>query len=94
MPLKTKKIPNRMCLGCREMKPKKELLRIVKSQDGTISVDITGKKPGRGAYICFNTECLDKAQKGKRIEKEFETSISPEIYLNLRKELNQINDNE
>ncbi|MGE5329115.1 MAG: RNase P modulator RnpM [Deltaproteobacteria bacterium] len=90
--MKTKKIPNRMCIGCREMKPKKELLRIVKSQEGIISIDTTGKKPGRGAYICFNIECLDKAQKGKRIEKEFETAVSLEIYSNLRRELNQIND--
>ncbi|MGE5473837.1 MAG: RNase P modulator RnpM [Ignavibacteriales bacterium] len=91
MPLKTKKIPNRMCLGCREMKPKKELLRIVKSKEGLISIDPSGKKPGRGAYICFNIECLDKAQKAKRIEKEFETSVSPEVYYGLREELNKIN---
>jgi len=94
MPLKTKKIPNRMCLGCRVMNPKKELLRIVKSQDGIISVDNTGKKPGRGAYICFNIECLDKAQKSRRFEKEFKTSISPEVFGGIREELKVINDNQ
>jgi len=94
MPLKTKKIPNRMCLGCREMKPKKELLRIVKSQDGVISVDTTGKKPGRGAYICFDLECLDKTQKSRRLEKEFETKVPPELFESLREELEVINDNQ
>lgn len=80
-----------MCIGCREIKPKKELLRIVKSKDGLISIDPSGKKPGRGAYICFDTECLDKAQKGKRIEKEFEGAVSAEVYSGLREELNKIN---
>lgn len=82
-----KKIPMRRCLGCFESKPKKELIRVVKSADGEISIDKTGKKNGRGAYICYNKECLEKAIKAKRIEKEFETSISDDIYAKLRSDL-------
>ena len=82
----------RMCLGCQEMKPKKELIRIVKNKENEISVDFTGKKPGRGAYICRNVSCFDKARKGKRIEKAFESSISEEIYDILREQLEGKND--
>ena len=64
--MKVKKIPLRMCTGCMEMKPKKELIRVVKSPEGEVSVDLTGKKSGRGAYICKNKECLEKAFKAKR----------------------------
>ena len=70
-----------------ESKPKKELLRIVKTAEGEISFDDTGKKNGRGAYICKSVACLEKAVKGKRLEKEFETSISKEVYDSLRREL-------
>jgi predicted RNA-binding protein YlxR (DUF448 family) len=77
----------RMCLGCQEMKPKKELIRIVKNNENEISVDFTGKKPGRGAYICKNVTCFDKARKGKKIEKAFESSISGDIYDILREQL-------
>ena len=84
-----KKIPMRRCLGCFESKPKKELIRIVKNKDGEISLDNTGKKQGRGAYICCNEECLDKAIKTKRIEKEFEMEISEEIYALLRGDINK-----
>jgi len=87
MQVKKRRIPMRMCLGCQEMKPKKELIRIVKNKENEISVDFTGKKPGRGAYICRNVACFDKARKGKRIEKAFESSISEEIYDILRKQL-------
>ena len=59
--MKTKKIPMRMCLGCGEMKPKRELIRVVKSKEGDISLDLTGKKSGRGAYICKSVECFEKA---------------------------------
>ena len=82
--MKVKKIPLRMCTGCMEMKPKKELIRVVKSQDGDVSVDLTGKKAGRGAYICKNIECLEKAIKSKRLENNFETKIDNEIYESLR----------
>ena len=79
-----KKIPQRTCLGCGEAKPKKELIRIVKQNDGNIFIDKTGKANGRGAYICNNIECLDKAIKSKRLDKSFELEISNEIYESLR----------
>lgn len=84
-----KKIPMRRCLGCFESKPKKELIRIVKNKEGEISLDKTGKKQGRGAYICCSEECLDKAIKTKRIENEFEVKIDEEIYALLRRDINR-----
>ena len=84
---KTKKIPMRMCVGCGEMKPKIELTRIVKTPENDILVDKKGKTNGRGAYICRNTECLNKAIKAKRLERTFETAISEEIYNTLKKDL-------
>ena len=80
-----KKLPLRTCMGCGEQKTKKELIRIVKSKDGKISIDKSGKADGRGAYICDNAECLNKAIKSKRIEKNFELKIPDEIYEELRK---------
>ncbi len=82
--MKVKKIPMRMCNGCMEMKPKKELIRIVKSPTGDISVDLTGKKSGRGAYICKDVECLEKAYKAKRLNKNLESEINAEIYEKLK----------
>lgn len=79
-----KKIQQRTCLGCMQSKNKSELVRIVKQNDGKIFVDKTGKANGRGAYICNNVECLDKAIKSKRLEKNFETKIDNEIYESLR----------
>ena len=76
--MKQKKVPLRMCLGCQEMKPKKELIRIVRDKEGGVSVDFTGKKAGRGAYICRDSACLEKARKGKRLEKAFEAPVSQE----------------
>lgn len=75
-----KKIPMRQCVGCREMKPKKELIRVVKSPQGEISLDFRGKAPGRGAYLCPNGACLKKAIKSKALERGFETPIPAEIY--------------
>lgn len=86
--MKTKKIPMRMCLGCGEMKPKKELVRVVKSKEGEISLDLTGKKAGRGAYICRDAQCLKKARKARRLEKSFACRISDEIYDSMEEELN------
>ena len=74
----------RRCLGCLESKPKKELCRIVKSSDGKIFLDNTGKLEGRGAYICYRKECLEKAIKNKRLQKEFEMQIDDEIFEELR----------
>ena len=79
-----KSIPQRTCIGCNSQKNKKDLIRIVKNKDGEISIDRTGKANGRGAYICDNVECLEKAIKSKRLEKTFETKISEAIYENLR----------
>lgn len=80
MSQKVRKIPMRTCVGCFTEKPKKELIRIVRSPDGEISLDPNGKKPGRGAYICRSRECLKKARKQKRLEKSLEAEISPELY--------------
>lgn len=85
--MKLKKTPMRMCLGCNEMKPKLELIRVVKSPEGEISIDATGKKNGRGAYICHNFECLEKAIKSKRLDRTFSFSIPSDIYDCLKKEL-------
>jgi Predicted nucleic-acid-binding protein implicated in transcription termination len=86
--LKKKKIPLRMCLGCQEMKPKKELIRVVRSADsGEIRIDQTGKLAGRGAYICKNLECFEKAYKAKRLEKALEHSVNADVYEALRGEV-------
>lgn len=90
--MKQKKIPLRMCLGCQEMKPKKELIRIVKNKENEISVDFTGKKQGRGAYICKSLFCFDKARKAKRLEKAFESPISEEVYEILKQQMEENND--
>ena len=79
-----KKQPQRTCMGCNEKKDKKELIRIVKNKNNEISVDRTGKKEGRGAYICDDVNCLDKLIKSKRLERVFEIPISKEIYESLR----------
>lgn len=82
-----KKIPVRLCLGCNEGHPKKELIRIVKNKEGEISVDMTGKKAGRGAYICNKKECLDKLEKNKRLSKAFSMEIPAEVFAKFREEL-------
>ncbi|MBE6764640.1 MAG: YlxR family protein [Ruminococcaceae bacterium] len=84
---KERKIPMRMCTGCGEMKPKRELVRIVKSPEGEISVDLVGKKPGRGAYICRSTECLQAARKARRLEKTFSSKIEDEVWAAMEEEL-------
>ena len=81
------KIPMRQCLGCREMKPKKELIRVVRSPEGDISLDFKGKASGRGAYVCPNSQCLKKAIKAKALERAFSTQIPAEIYEALEKEM-------
>lgn len=82
-----KKVPQRTCMGCQTKKDKRELVRIVRSPEGEISIDATGKKPGRGAYICPNLECLNKVIKSKRLERSLETAISQEIYESLKEQL-------
>lgn len=85
--VKVRKVPQRMCVGCQEMKPKKELIRIVRTPEETIEIDFTGKKNGRGAYICPNPECLKKAVKAKRLEKAFQQKIDPEVLNQLSERL-------
>ena len=84
-----KKIPMRMCTGCGQMKPKKELVRVVKSPEGEISLDLTGKKPGRGAYVCRSADCLKAARKARRLERAFSCQISAELYERMEEELSR-----
>lgn len=85
-----KKIPQRQCIGCGEMKSKKEMIRVIKTPEGEIMMDATGKKNGRGAYICPSRECLKKAIKTKGLERSFKMSIPAEIYEQLTKEMEDI----
>ena len=82
--MKEKKVPMRMCIGCGEMKPKKELIRVVKNKEGEISIDRTGKKPGRGAYLCSSVECLEKAIKSRKLERSFSQKIDSKLYEKLK----------
>lgn len=77
---KPKKIPQRQCLGCREMKNKKDLIRVVRSPEGEISLDFKGKKPGRGAYVCPDEACLAKAKKSRSLERAFSAAVPAEVY--------------
>lgn len=86
----SKKIPLRQCVGCGEMKNKKEMIRVLKTAEGPIVLDATGKKNGRGAYLCFSGECLKKARKNKGLERSFKMSIPDEIYDVLEKEFEEI----
>ena len=84
---KVKKIPQRQCGGCREMKDKKSLLRGGRSPEGAVSLDFVGKKPGRGAYVCHDVACLQKARKSRALERAFDTAIPAEVYDAMEKEL-------
>ncbi len=86
---KIKKIPQRMCVGCQQMKPKKLLIRVVRTPAETIEVDSTGKRSGRGAYICPDQDCLNKALKGKRLEKALQRAITQEVLDTLKQRLEQ-----
>lgn len=86
---KVRKIPQRQCLGCNEHKPKAELLRVVRGAEGEISLDFTGKKSGRGAYICRDPECLKKARKSRRIDRNLDCTIPDEIYDRMERELSE-----
>ena len=84
-----KKIPMRQCVGCGEMKSKKEMMRILKTLEGPIVLDVTGKKNGRGAYLCKQQSCLQKAIKGKGLERSFKMSIDQSVYESLQKEYDE-----
>ena len=85
--MQMRKVPMRMCTGCGQMKPKRELVRVVISQDGEIALYLTGKKAGRGAYVCRDIECLQKARKARRLEKAFSCRIPDEVYDRMEEEL-------
>ena len=85
-----KKIPMRKCVGCGEMKPKKELMRILRTEENEFCVDITGKKNGRGAYLCHSVECFKKAVKNKGLERSFKQGIPQEVYDRLEKEMGEV----
>jgi hypothetical protein len=83
-----KKIPLRTCIGCKEKKQKKELIRIIRNSDGRIEIDITGKKSGRGAYVCYNIECFEKALKRGRLQNALKTEITENTIIELQKSFN------
>lgn len=85
--MSAKKTPMRMCTGCRQMKPKQQLIRIVKTPDGEIKLDTTGRLNGRGAYICKSADCLKKAQKAGALSRAFETDVADEVYAAIEREL-------
>lgn len=85
--MKEKKIPTRMCTGCGEMKPKSELVRVVRSPEGEVSLDLTGRKNGRGAYICKSVGCFDKAVRKKAFERAFGVSLTDELISSIREEI-------
>ena len=87
MPVKPRKIPQRQCVGCRTMYDKRDLLRVVKSPEGEITLDASGKKSGRGAYVCRSTECLKKAQKSKALDRALEVTIPEEVYAALQQQM-------
>ncbi len=84
--MKSNKIPMRQCIGCREMKPKRGLLRILRTPEGELTVDPTGKKNGRGAYLCSDPQCFAKARKSRALERSFQMSISQDVYERLERE--------
>ncbi|MDO4483586.1 MAG: YlxR family protein [Clostridia bacterium] len=88
--MKQKKIPMRMCVGCREMKPKRELIRVVRSPEGEVSMDPVGKKPGRGAYVCRDVACLQRAIKQRQLERQLEVKLTDEVAACLQQTLEQL----
>ena len=87
MPVKPRKVPMRMCVGCREMKPKMTLLRVVKPQEGDAHIDRTGKAPGRGAYVCDDIECLKKARKSRALERALDCKIEDQVFEQLEAQI-------
>ena len=85
-----KKIPRRQCVGCREMKDKRALIRVVKSPEGEVSLDFGGRKPGRGAYVCPDAGCLKRARKSRAFERAFSAPVPPEVYDAMEEELTRV----
>jgi uncharacterized protein len=88
--IKKRKIPMRICIGCQEKMPKKELVRVVRSPEGTVELDLTGKRSGRGAYICPREDCFKKAVKGKRLEKNLQQPVSDELIAEISEALKKV----
>lgn len=86
----TRKVPMRQCIGCGEMKVKKDMMRVIKTKEGDILLDVTGKKNGRGAYLCFSQECFEKARANKGLSRSLKTNIPDEIYHKLKEEIESI----
>lgn len=86
----SKKMPVRRCVGCQEMKNKKEMIRVIRTPEGEFELDATGKKNGRGAYLCPSRKCLEKAVKSKGLERSFKQAIPPEVYSRLEKEMDDL----
>lgn len=87
MSMKQRRVPMRMCSGCGEMFDKRQLVRVVKSSQGEVSLDLTGKKPGRGAYVCSSPACLNKARKARRIERAFSMQIPDQVWVQMEEEM-------
>ena len=85
-----KKIPMRQCVGCREMKPKKELIRVVRSPEGVVSLDFKGKLPGRGAYVCPDAECLKRAKRSKALERAFSAPLPEDVWQALEAQMKEV----
>ena len=85
-----KKIPMRQCVGCREMKPKKELIRVVRSPEGAVSLDFKGKLPGRGAYVCPDAECLKRAKRSKALERAFSAPLPEDVWQALEEQMEEV----
>ena len=85
-----RKVPMRQCVGCREMKPKKELIRVVRSPEGTVSLDLKGKLPGRGAYVCPDPECLKRARKSRALERAFSAPLPDEVWRALEDQMKEV----
>lgn len=85
-----RKVPMRQCVGCREMKPKKELIRVVRSPEGTVSLDLKGKLPGRGAYMCPDPECLKRARKSRALERAFSAPLPAEVWQALEDQMKEV----
>ena len=85
-----KKIPMRQCVGCREMKEKRSLIRVVKSPEGEVSLDFRGKLPGRGAYVCPNPDCLKRARKSRALERAFSARLPPEVWEELEAQMKEV----
>jgi len=89
--MRKKHVPMRTCVGCRQTRPKKDLVRIVRAPEGTVSLDVTGKRSGRGVYICATQECLEKAVKGRQLERSLETKIGEDVFADLQRVLDEQN---